>query len=109
MLGWDVTIQQELECYNITREQEINDPRDLHIPQSKGNYDMGGHEIEYSNFLKPPLKTRKVNIGLEENRKNGNIGDYWDDEIVGKITKLFRSISICSPLSSHKWRVPLVT
>ena len=36
-------------------------------------------------FLKP-LKVKKVNIGSSENPKFTNIGDYWDDEIVSKIT-----------------------
>ena len=30
----------------------------------------------------------KVNIGLPENPKFTNIGDYWDEEMVAKITNL---------------------
>ena len=35
-----------------------------------------------------PLKIKKVNIGSPENPKFVNIGDYWDDEALGKITDL---------------------
>ena len=35
-----------------------------------------------------PLKTRTVNIGSEEQPKLATIGDYWDDEMVSKVTQL---------------------
>ena len=38
--------------------------------------------------MSQPLKIRKVNIGLEENPKIANIGDYWDKETMAKITDL---------------------
>ena len=38
--------------------------------------------------MSQPLKIRKVNIGLEENPKFANIGDYWDEEIMAKIMDL---------------------
>ena len=34
------------------------------------------------------LKITKVNIRLEYNPKFANIGDYWDEETVAKITDL---------------------
>ena len=34
------------------------------------------------------MKIKKVNIGLPENPKFANIGDYWDEEIVRKIIDL---------------------
>ena len=34
------------------------------------------------------LKVKKVNIGFLKNTKFSNIGDYWDDETVGKIIDL---------------------
>ena len=43
--------------------------------------------ISSEQFLKP-LKKKKVNIGSPENPKFVNIGDYWDDETVAKITDL---------------------
>ena len=35
-----------------------------------------------------PLKIRKVKFGSEENPKFTNIGDYWDEETMEKITNL---------------------
>ena len=35
-----------------------------------------------------PLKTRTVNIGSEDQPKLTTIGDYWDDEMVSKVTQL---------------------
>ena len=35
-----------------------------------------------------PLKIRKVNIGSEEMPKYATIGDYWDEEMVSKVTQL---------------------
>ena len=35
-----------------------------------------------------PLKTWTVNIGSEENPQYATIGDYWDDEMVSKVTQL---------------------
>ena len=38
--------------------------------------------------MSQPLKTRKVNVGTEENPNFSNIGDYWDDETMEQITYL---------------------
>ena len=35
-----------------------------------------------------PLKTRQVNIGSEEKPKYATIGDYWDEEMVRKVTQI---------------------
>ena len=48
---------------------------------------MEGASISTDQFLKP-LKIKKVNIGSVENSMFANIGDYWDEETVGKITDL---------------------
>ena len=34
------------------------------------------------------LMTRKVNIGSEAKSKYATIGDYWDEDIVNKITNM---------------------
>ena len=34
------------------------------------------------------LKIKKVNIGSPENPKFANIGDYWEDETIGKMIDL---------------------
>ena len=44
--------------------------------------------ISNDQFLSP-LKIKKVNIGSPKNPKFANIGYYWDDETMGRITDLF--------------------
>ena len=44
-----------------------------------------------------PLKIKKVNIGSSENPKFANIGDYWDDETMGKITDLLHEFQDLFP------------
>ena len=44
-----------------------------------------------------PLKIKKVNIGMEENPKFANIGDYWDEETMEKITNLLHEFQYFFP------------
>lgn len=37
-----------------------------------------------------PVKIQKVNIGSEEQPMFSNVRDYWDDEMVSKITEFLR-------------------
>ena len=76
-----------MECYNITGETNDDDPLDINIPESEGMRIVEGVGISSDQFLSP-LKIKKVNISSSKNPKFANIGDYWDDEIVWKITKL---------------------
>ena len=46
-----------------------------------------GPDIELPEVTQP-LKIRKVNIGSEEMPKYATIGDYWDEEMVCKVTEL---------------------
>ena len=57
---------------------------------------MKGSGLSNDKFLKP-LRTKKVNIGSPENPKFANIGDYWDDETVGKITDLLHEFQDLFP------------
>ena len=43
------------------------------------------------------LKIKKVNIGTEENPKFANIGDYWDEETMVKITDLLHEFQDLFP------------
>ena len=43
------------------------------------------------------MKIKKVNIGLLKNPKFTNIGDYWDDEMVSKITNLLHEFQDLFP------------
>ena len=96
MPHWAATFQWKSEYYNISGDQEVDDPRDLHILYSQGNHNIGGPKIESTNFVMS-LKTRKINIGLKENHKFANIGDYWDDETVGKIIDLLHENQVLFP------------
>jgi hypothetical protein len=41
-----------------------------------------------SDVFSAPIKVNKVNIGMNDNAKMASIGDYWDERIVERITKL---------------------
>ena len=72
--------------YNFFEDPE-DDTTDIKIPESEGWHVVEGSGISSEQFIKP-LKIKKVNIGSEDNPKFANIGDYWDKEIVAKITDL---------------------
>ena len=76
-----------MECYNVTGETNDDDPQYTNIPEFEGTHTMEGFIISSNQFLNP-LKTKKVNIVSPENPKFANIGYYWDDDVVGKITHL---------------------
>ena len=65
--------------------EPYDDPTNINIPESEGTCKVEGSGISSDQFLKP-LKTKKVNIGSPKNLKFANIGDYWDDETLSKIT-----------------------
>ena len=71
-------------CYNMAQEPD-DDPTNINIPELEGTWDVERSGILRDQFLKP-LKIKKVNIGSPENPKVANIGDYWDEETVAKIT-----------------------
>ena len=81
---WTVPLQQLQECYNINAYED-DDPRDVNIAETKGHRDIEGPRIELP-FIGQPIKIKKVNIGTEKTPKLANVGDYWDDATIGKIT-----------------------
>ena len=50
-----------------------------------------------SDQLLIPLKIKKVNVGSPENPKFTNIGDYWDNETMEKITDLLHEFQDLFP------------
>jgi hypothetical protein len=65
-----------LHCYNIVeKDQEYEDPRNFKIPEIKGENIVEGPQLETTVYAKP-LKTRKVNIGIEDKPNFVNIGYY---------------------------------
>ena len=81
-----VTTQQWMACYNLAEDPD-DDPTNINILESEGTCKVEDSGISSDQFLKP-LKIKKVNIGSPENPKFTNIGDYWDEETVAKITDL---------------------
>jgi hypothetical protein len=83
---WTVPLQQLQECYNINVDED-DDLRDVNILETEGQRDIEGPGIELP-FVGQPIKIKKVNIGTEQTPKLANVGDYWDDATISKITEL---------------------
>ena len=73
-------------CYNLNGDPD-DDLTNINISESQGTCEVEGSGISSDKFLKL-LKIKKVNIGSLENPKFTNIGYYWDEETVAKITNL---------------------
>ena len=61
-------------CYNLSGDPD-DDLTNINILESEGSHEVEGSGISSEQFVKP-LKIKKVNIGLEDNPKFANIGDY---------------------------------
>jgi hypothetical protein len=59
----------------------------VNISETEGQRDIEGLGIELP-FVGKPIKLNKVNIGTEKASKMENVGDYWDDATISKITNL---------------------
>lgn len=86
-LDQSTQLRHVLECYNVTAEEEDEDPRNINIPKVEGNLEVKGPQID-NMYMTTPLKTKQVNIGTEAEPKFTNIGDYWDDATVDKVVEL---------------------
>jgi len=82
-------LRHALDFYNVTTEEEDEDPRNIHIREAEGHREVEGPQIENPDIT-APLKTRQVNIGTEAALKFVNVGDYWDDATVDKVVQLLR-------------------
>ena len=89
------TIQQWMACYNPTRDPN-NDLTNINILELEGTCIVERSDISSDQFLKQ-LKIKKVNIGLPENLKFSNIGVYWDEETIAKITGLLHEFQDLFP------------
>jgi hypothetical protein len=83
---WTAPLQKLQGCYNINVDDD-DDPRDVNIAETEGQRDIEGPGIELP-FIGQPIKIKKVNIGTEKTPKLENVGDYWDDATIDKITEL---------------------
>lgn len=88
-LDWVAQMENVMECYNFTIDEEEEDPRNVNIPESEGSHDVQGPTLEIPT-IKKKVKIKKVNIGTKANHKFASIGDYWDDGTVGHITDLLQ-------------------
>ena len=68
-------------------EPEDEKPWYIHIPEYERNRLLEGPGISSNKFVNP-LNIKKVNIGSLKIPKFAYIGDYWDDDMVGKIIVL---------------------
>ena len=86
-----------MECYNVTGGVEDgNDPQNINILETEVSRDVATLDIPMDP-MNQPLKTSKVNIGTEENLKFVNVGDYWDEETMAKITDLLHEFQDLFP------------
>ena len=93
----NATVQHWMEFYNVTSELDDDDPCEINILESECTHVVEGSGVSIDKFLNP-LKKNKVNIGSPKNPKFSNIGDYWDDDIVGKITDLLHEFQDLFPM-----------
>ena len=94
---WKEQEANAVECYNLTIDED-DDPRNINIPESEGHCEVHGPAVESPEVTRP-LKTRKVNIGLEEMPKYATIGYYWDEEMVRKVTELLHEYQDLFPMN----------
>jgi hypothetical protein len=59
----------------------------VNILETEGQRDIEGLGIELP-FFGQPIKIKKINIGTEQAPKLQNVGDYWDNDTISKITEL---------------------
>ena len=93
---WTIQLRHVLECYNVTTEEEEEDPRNVNIPKTKVHREVEGPQIENPDIT-VPLKTRQVNIGTEVELKFAKIWYYWDDDMVDKVVEFLREYQALFP------------
>ena len=79
-------------------EDNGEDIRNINIPESEGGRTVAGPLLGMVDVTKP-MKLKEFNIGIEEQPKLDKIGDYWDDDIVGKIVELLIEYQDLFPLN----------
>ena len=90
-------MQSMMECYNISGEPEDDDElHNINILETKGSWDLTAPNLP-TDPMTQPLNIKKVNNGTEENPKFANIGDYWDEETMEKITYLLHEFQDLFP------------
>ena len=80
-------MQDIVNCCNLSIKECDEDPRNVSIPDSEGERAIAGPPLQTIDVIKT-MKLWEVNIGIEEQPKLAKIGDYWDDDTVGKVAEL---------------------
>lgn len=85
--NWNMQLRHVLEWYNMIMEEEEDDPRNINIPESKGQCKVEGPKAKIPDIAEP-LKTRQVNIGSDTQPNFAKICNYWDEDTVDKVVEL---------------------
>lgn len=80
-------LHHALECYNVTIEEEEEDPRNINILEVEGHHEVEDPQLQNPD-ISAPLKMKQVNIGTKEEPKFTKIGDYLDNITVAKVVEL---------------------
>ena len=86
---WEMQMQDIVNCHNLSMEECDKDPRNVSIPESEGKRAIYRPPLQTVDVTKP-LKLREFNIGMEEQPKLAKIGDYWDDDTIGRFVELLK-------------------
>ena len=82
------SIQSMMMCYDFSEEPEGGDElRNVNIPESEGSRGVISPDI-LMDSMNQPVHIRKIDIRTTENPKFANVGDYWGEETIAKITDL---------------------
>jgi hypothetical protein len=92
---WTAPLQKLQGCYNINVDED-DDPRNVNITETEGQRDIEGTSFKIP-FIGRPIKIKKVNIITEKAPNLANIGNYWDDATIDKITKLLHEYQYLFP------------
>jgi hypothetical protein len=69
-------VKELLSCYHVQEEAPNEyDPCNIQIIETEGEREVEGPSPKSEEFA-APIKVNKVNIGIAENPKMANIGDY---------------------------------
>jgi hypothetical protein len=93
------TIKELLSCYHVQEEApDEDDLCDIQIEEEEGEREVEAPPIE-SEVIFVSIKVNKFNIRIAENPKMASIGDYWDDQMVERITELLHKYNNLFPMT----------
>ena len=81
-----------------------DNPHIIKIIEIEGEREVEGPSLESKVFF-VPIKVKKVNIGTKNNPKMANIGHYWDEQTIERITELMREYSDMFPTTFIEMKV----